>query len=373
MSSLLNETSRGLLEDVLTLSQEELHQYCRTYLSFYYEENEIFEHPGEGMYFAGDVPVLLVAHMDTVHMRQPTVDSIFYDTEKQVMWSPDGIGADCRAGVFNVLSTVAKGYKPHIMLTWEEERGGVGASALCNRWGDKSITAEALLVQEHMTEVNFAIQYDRHGYSEAVYYYLDNKQFENYISSFGYNTRIGSYTDICEISPAFGFASVNVAAGYVDEHTKQELLLVDEMLRTQEKVIKILDDQIKNPTFYEYKEKSYYSKYSGYGTYHNWSEEDYAEMSDYSDAERGKSDQVGEYFEDEFHFETANDLAHDEACYSCGEDLIDGKTWVSAFDEYQNIMCVDCRIKFFEESAEVPSEMIWGNLEKEAEGINLKK
>lgn len=362
--SILNDNSKELLMDVLTLSQEELHQYCRTYLGCFYDDKQVFEVVGEGMYFAGDVPVLLVAHMDTVHMRQPTLDSIYYDTDKEVMWSPDGIGADCRAGVFNILSTVAKGYRPHIMLTWEEERGGIGATKLCERWGEKSFTADALLVQEYMTEVNFAIQYDRHGYSEAVYYYLDNKPFENYISSFGYNTRIGSYTDICEISPAFGFASVNVAAGYVDEHTKQELLLVDEMMRTQDKVINILEDQIKNPTFYEYKERSYHSKYA-YGAY-NWEEDDYIDWdkeSDYSKAARGKDNIVGEYFEDDFHFETANDLSHDEACYTCATDLVEGQNWSPAFDEYQNLMCKDCRLKYYEESAEVPSEMIWGDLQ----------
>lgn len=358
--SALNETYYSLLEDVLTLSQAELHKYCRTFLGTYYEDKDVFEHVGEGMYFAGEIPVLLVAHMDTVHARQPTKYTIYYDKEKATMWSPDGIGADCRAGIFNILSTVSKGYKPHIMLTWEEERGGVGASALCGRWGDNAIGAEALLVQEKMSHVNFAVQYDRHGYSEAVYYYLDNKEFENYITSFGYHTQIGSYTDICEISPAFGFASVNVAAGYVDEHTKQELLLVHEMLATQEKVIKILEDQVKNPKYYEYKERNFYSSkyYTGGNSW--WDEDDYSEATA-GGKENGYS---GEYFEDNFDFETANDLDHDEECYSCGEQLINDQTWLKAFDEFQNTLCLHCRLKYFEESAEVPSEMIWTQLKK---------
>lgn len=349
--SLLNHSSKELLMDVLTLSQEELHEYAKSFLGHYYENDYIFEHKGEGLYFTGDIPVLLVAHMDTVHLNQPKASTIFYDQEKEVMISTDGIGADCRAGVFNILATVAKGYKPHIMLTWEEERGGIGASKLCERWSNKNLDAEAILVQEKMSEVNFAIQYDRHGYSEAVYYYLDNQEFEDYISEFGYHTQIGSYTDICEICPTFGFAGVNVAAGYVSEHTKQELLLVDEMLRTQAKVIKILEDQTKAPKFFEYKERSYAKAY-GYGGYGSgrYSSKDWWEWEELEEEEWKKK------ASEQFSSETANDLNHD--CLSCDTELIENVTWCNTLDEYQADLCMECRVLYYQESAEVPTDFM---------------
>lgn len=368
MTKLLTENQEQILMDVLTLSQPELHEYVKSFLLSFYPKEKMFEQQGEGIYFAGDIPVLLVAHMDTVHQVQPTLNNIYYDQEKQAMWSPSGIGADCRAGIFNILATVAKGYLPHIMVTWDEEIGGVGAGKLMNRWGEKSFSAEAILVQEYMGEVNFAIQYDRHGFGEAVYYYLDNKDFENYISGFGYHTQIGSYTDICEICPTFGFAGVNVAAGYVSEHTKQEILHVDEMMSTHQKVINILNDQIENPQFFEYKEAPYkyygsqsWANNSAYG--YNWDE---VEDDMWTGTSSRKDVAYGEHWYDE-----ASDLSFDssvskktsgfekpEKCFCCDAKIEEGENWSDSIDDYQSLSCFNCRIKYYETAADVPESFL---------------
>lgn len=367
MTKLLTENQEQILMDVLTLSQPELHEYVKSFLLSFYPKERMFEQHGEGIYFAGDIPVLLVAHMDTVHQVQPTLDNIYYDQEKQAMWSPSGIGADCRAGIFNILATVAKGYLPHIMVTWDEEIGGVGAGKLMNRWGENSFSAEAILVQEYMKDVNFAIQYDRHGFNEAVYYYLDNKDFENYISSFGYHTQMGSYTDICEICPTFGFAGVNVAAGYVSEHTKQEILHVDEMMSTHNKVINILKDQTNNPKFFEYKEVLYkygsqsWANNSAYG--YNWDE---VEDDMWTGTSSRKDVAYGEHWYDE-----ASDLSFDssmgkktsgfekpEKCFCCDTKIEEGKNWSDSIDDYQSLSCFNCRIKYYETAADVPESFL---------------
>lgn len=351
MEKNINQRQLELLKEVLFLEQDELHLFNDSFLSEFYEKDEIFDAWGEGMYFKGDIPVLLVAHMDTVHMVKPTEETLFYDREKDVMWCPNGLGADCRAGVFNILDIVSKGYKPHIMLTWDEEIGGVGASKLMQRWGLGSYTAEALLVQEGMRNVNFAIQFDRHGYSEAVYYDLDNQDFENYISSFGYYTQIGSYTDICEICPEYGFAGVNVAAGYMNEHKSNEILMIEEMMETQRKVINILENQIKEPKFYEYVEAAFsYEKYYG-----SWGGSAYKGVeTSWYDAEDEYSKAVGyasesQLIEDD---ETADN------CFSCGERLQSGFNWSASMDEYQSTMCYDCRLQYWGESGDVPFQMI---------------
>lgn len=349
----LSPNQKEILMDIIQLDQESLHVYMRELLLTFYPQDSFYESKGNGMYFKGDAPVLLVAHLDTVHARQPREEEIFHDVEKGVIWSPVGIGADCRAGVFNIVATVARGYRPHIMLTWEEERGGVGASNLMKLWGKNSMTPEAVEVTEAMKNVNFAVQYDRRGIDEAVYYYLDNKEFEDYISDFGYNTKIGSYTDICEICPEFGFAGVNVAAGYVDEHTKQELLLVDEMLKTQDRVIKMIEDQMENPVFFEYTEMNY--------NYNSWKGSSYYYDEEYSGSPSGRKDVA--YSESWYSYEEVEDLDFGEeptieSCYSCGEDLIKDNNWSPSVDQFQDISCYSCRILYAEESADVPSEMI---------------
>ena len=76
----------------------------------------------------GDIPILLIAHVDTVFPKTPM--EIYYDNQKNVMWSPNGLGADDRAGVFAIAKIVQHEahVRPHILLTTGEERGGIGVS-----------------------------------------------------------------------------------------------------------------------------------------------------------------------------------------------------------------------------------------------------
>ena len=53
------------------------------------------------LYAAGTLPVLLVAHLDTVHRTQP--ETICYSADGTAMMSPQGIGGDDRAGVYMIL------------------------------------------------------------------------------------------------------------------------------------------------------------------------------------------------------------------------------------------------------------------------------
>lgn len=50
------------------------------------------------LYAEGDIPVLLVAHLDTVHSEIPHI--ICYSPDKRYMMSPQGIGGDDRCGVY---------------------------------------------------------------------------------------------------------------------------------------------------------------------------------------------------------------------------------------------------------------------------------
>ena len=41
--------------------------------------------------------------------------------QKNVMISPDGLGADDRAGVFMIMNIVKAGFRPHVIFTTDEE------------------------------------------------------------------------------------------------------------------------------------------------------------------------------------------------------------------------------------------------------------
>lgn len=178
------------------------------------------------VYAKGDVPIGIVVHADTVFPSPPTL--ISYDPVENLVWSPNGLGADDRAGIYLVIELLRHtDLRPSVFITTGEERGGEGAIALLERLPNPNL--------------NFLIQLDRRGCGESVFYECGNADFQKYINSFGFETRPGTFTDISFLGPRWDTAAVNLSVGYMNEHTYREFLLTDWMLETLEKVIKILE------------------------------------------------------------------------------------------------------------------------------------
>ena len=191
---------------------------------------------------AGDLPVCLIAHLDTVFDQEKHKEKeIYVDTEHQVMWSPQGLGTDDRAGVFAIISIIQSGLKPHIIFTTDEESGGLGASALVKDFLDCPFK-----------NANFLIELDRAHEKDCVFYSCENKDFEDYIIDFDFEYAIGTFTDISIISPRWGIAAVNLSVGYYQEHSSGEHLVIPYLLETIEKVKKILQNQKEHNIMYEY-------------------------------------------------------------------------------------------------------------------------
>ena len=233
----INKTKLELFKHILTLDQPSLHDFLYSIITEYYNEDLITECDEFYLYAKGDINVCLIAHLDTVHRFEPKLETIYYDQEKHVMWSPNGIGGDDRCGVFIILNIIMSGLKPHILFTWDEEIGGHGA-----KFAAKNMNPD----------VDFLIQFDRRGSKQSVYYDLDCPDFEAYINSFGFETNYGTYTDICEIAPIWGCAAVNLSAGYDNEHTSSEIISLRVLNDTMIKASKILADQLKNPKEFKY-------------------------------------------------------------------------------------------------------------------------
>lgn len=209
----------------------------------------------EYVYAEGEVPILLVAHMDTVHKDLPRVQQ---DLQQNVLWSKTGLGADDRAGIAAIIELLDQGYRPHVLFTDKEESGGAGAYAFTRDFKE--------------IDVNCIIELDRRGSDDAVYYNCDNKDFEEYITSFGFKTSYGSFTDISKICPYFGIAGANLSIGYYFAHSDSEYLKVDEWEKTVRRVENIL---LNPPTVrYEYVPKYSYG-YHGYSKSYTWTYDDY--------------------------------------------------------------------------------------------------
>ena len=87
----LNEKDYKLFQSLVGLSQEGMRKTLSKYLATRYPKDNVIT-TKEFIYAVGDIPIALVAHMDTVFKTPP--EDIYYDKEKNVMWSPDGLGAD---------------------------------------------------------------------------------------------------------------------------------------------------------------------------------------------------------------------------------------------------------------------------------------
>lgn len=207
-------------ETVLRLRQPELKKVLRDELS------EMGYQPisRKGFLYApGELPVLLVAHLDTVHYEPPSI--ICYSKDGRYMMSPQGIGGDDRAGVFMILQILQK-VKCHVLFCEDEESGGHGA---------KAFTKSGIKM-----DVNYIIELDRKGDNDAVYYGCDNPKFREFIQDFGFQEAVGSFSDISILAPHLKTAAVNLSTGYYNAHRNHELIDTQVMAANVERVVEMV-------------------------------------------------------------------------------------------------------------------------------------
>ena len=184
---------------------------------------------GEWIIAKGTDPLILCAHMDAVFDAPPT--NIYIDAEAHVMWSPQGLGADDKAGIYAIIDVILNtDYRPSVIFTNDEEIGCIGAGQLVEKFPvcpfDNAIAI---------------LQLDRKGYRDAVYYGCHNFLFEEWISTFGFITNTGSFSDISILCPSWNIAGVNLSVGYYNEHEFREYLKWDELEDAINKVILMIE------------------------------------------------------------------------------------------------------------------------------------
>lgn len=218
-------SEQELFEQLVCLKQPVLLKACKNYLQRIGYKNVIATK--DYVVAEGEIPIVLSAHLDTVFSEPPKAQDIFYDRKKNVMWSPSGLGADDRAGVFAIFTLLRRGLRPHIVFTTDEELGCLGAEALVTR-------------ECPFKDIRYIIQIDRRGSNDCVFYDLDYPEFEKYIESFGFVTAPGSFTDIVVLCPAWKVAGVNLSTGYYNEHSVAEILRPNQLMVTIDKIEKML-------------------------------------------------------------------------------------------------------------------------------------
>ena len=222
----LQEKDYRLFEKLVSLNEKQMVQAMTQFIKSKYDNVIVTK---EYIIAIGSIPIALVAHMDTV-FKFPVSD-LYYDQRKGVLWSPEGLGADDRAGIFAIVKIIQEGLRPSIILTTGEEEGGVGACAICEKYPDCPIPG-----------LKYMIQLDRHGTNDCVFYDCYCPEFVDYVESFGFCERWGSFTDISFLMPEWQIVGVNLSVGYEDEHSKQEILCINPLFDTIKKVKKMLSE-----------------------------------------------------------------------------------------------------------------------------------
>ena len=228
---ILTKNEYESLEYLLSLTQEKLLTVMTKVLIKTYGKDKVLS-TNDYIMVQGEIPVALVAHLDTV-FKYPVMD-LYYDRTKNVLWSPDGLGTDDRAGVFCIIQLLKEGYRPWIILTTDEECGGLGA--------------RILIEEQQAPPVNFLIELDRQGNNECVFYQCGNVDFQNYITSFGFEKSIGTFSDISILMPSWKLCGVNLSIGYYDEHTYTELFNLEAFWNTYDQLKELLQQE-SFPTF----------------------------------------------------------------------------------------------------------------------------
>ena len=223
-------------ESICKMTQSGVKEYMSAYLlsKGYQPINE------DGFLYAkGTIPVLLVAHMDTVHPT--TCKEVVYDNGK--ISSPQGIGGDDRCGIYIIMNLV-KELNCSVLLCENEEIGGIGASKFT-----KSDYINSL-------DVNYMIEFDRKGNNDAVYYSCDNKEFKEFVEyATSFKEASGSFSDISKLMPAAKIAGVNLSSGYYNPHSSSEYVVYDEMMDIVEEAKSLINAECEKP--FEYVAKKY--------------------------------------------------------------------------------------------------------------------
>ena len=236
-------------EHICRMTQPEVKQYMHGYLT----SHKYAPTSEDGFLYAkGDIPVLLVSHMDTVHKEQ--CKDINNNNGK--MSSPQGIGGDDRCGVF-ILMNIVKELHCSVLLCEDEERGCVGAHKFVKTDYIKNL------------DINYMIEFYRKGNNDAVFYSCANEDFIDFVEdATNFKFATGSVSDISVLMPEANLSAVNLSCGYYNAHTLNEYVIYDEMMDTIEAAKALIKEKCDKPFVYVRKTYSYSGSYANFNNYH---------------------------------------------------------------------------------------------------------
>lgn len=195
--------------------------------------------------------VLLIAHVDSVWNDSPKLkaeyngDGMIFSASKVrglnehglPGYEGVGIAADDRAGI--ALLWLFKDLGHSLLITGDEETGCIGSLAIT---GSKK-------KMDKINEHRFAVEFDRNGRKDLVFYQVGTKPFIDYCcnSMPKYERAEGTSSDISYLCEKI--CGVNISVGYKNEHRISEVLNLRWWLRTCNTAYNWLSDNKEFPLF----------------------------------------------------------------------------------------------------------------------------
>lgn len=233
--NIINDGDFKLLKELISLKQHETKAFAAKFLNEHY--CDIVE-TQEYIFARGNIPIALIAHMDTVFEGDAEKRDFIYHTSEGKLWNPNGAGFDDKAGVFAIFKIIEEGFLPHVIFTTDEEIGSQGAIKL---------------IEDHpihpFADLKYLVELDRANEYDCVFYDCENGDFVEYIESFGFVQTLGTSSDVRHLSRAWDVAGVNLSIGYKYQHTNEEILNAPAMFETISKVKRMLGDVENAPYF----------------------------------------------------------------------------------------------------------------------------
>lgn len=228
-------------EYICRMTQHEVKQYMKGYLASH--KYKVIDQDGF-LYAKGDAPVLLIAHMDTVHDKQcKEIKNV-----KGKLSSPQGIGGDDRCGVFIIMNLV-KELHCSVLLCEDEEKGCIGASKFKRATYKDADGNEQYYIKN--LDVNYMVEFDRRGKNDAVFYHCGNEEFIDFIEDMtNFKFANGSMSDISVLMEPANLSAVNLSCGYYNAHYPTEYVMYDEMMDTIDAAKVLIKEKCDKPFVY---------------------------------------------------------------------------------------------------------------------------
>jgi di/tripeptidase len=144
------------------------------------------------------------------------------------------LGGDDRCGIFAIDKMLFEVYKgnieaPHVLLFNGEECGGIGV--------DKFVSTKP-----DLSSIDLILAIDC-AYTNEFVWYGDNRTADRWVQSFGWkNHGMGSFSDIAIIDEYVDIPSVNLGAGYFNQHSHSEYIDLEVMNLCKNKVFRMLEN-----------------------------------------------------------------------------------------------------------------------------------